>query len=1350
MKNKKSKDQFIIEKLEQRLLLSADFVPVPFDGEEPGKNVFDDPSVMETDLLPNANEFNNIVSEEHQRHELIFIDAGVSDYQQLVDTLQAERDGTRQIEIVVLSSNRDGIEEISEILTGYKDLDAVHIVSHGENGAAQLGDAFLNLDNVDDYAGAINGWQEALNSKADILFYGCDLASGEDGRALIDTLTFLTGADVAASDDITGSAGLGGDWELEYASGQIETTVVLNDFLKHTWTSTLAANTAPTFITGGGQDGIVTTDLTSGSDYGQSITVQSDGKILAAGYGFTGSDEDFTLSRYNSDGSLDTSFGGGDGIVITAISPYNDQACSITLQSDGKILLGGRSYNGSRYDFALVRYNSDGSLDTSFGGGDGIVTTDIASSHDYAYSMTLQSDGKILLGGYNWSGTDYDFALARYNSDGTLDTSFGGGDGIVITDINSDADIAYGITVQSDGKILAGGYTSNGSNYDFALTRYNSDGSLDTSFGGGDGIVTTAIGLTQDYAYNITLQSDGKIFLAGYTWNGSDFDFALIRYNSDGTLDTSFGGGNGVVTTDIASGSDRASSVTVQSDGKILLGGRSDNGSDDDLALVRYNSDGTLDTSFGGGDGIVTTDIASGDDYAKNITVQSDGKILLAGYSDSGGDTEFLLIRYNTDGSLDSSFGSINSLNGTPAFTEGGAAVILDADVDVSDSELDALNSGLGDYDGANLTLVRNGGVSAEDTFSFTDGSGITLVGGNLLKNSQIIASFDITTTAGQLVITFTNANGETPTSVDVDNILRQITYANSSDAPPATAQIDWSFDDGNTGAQGTGGALTATGSTTVTITPVNDAPAFIIGGEQDGIVTTDLTSGSDYGQSITVQSDGKILAAGYGSNGSDEDFTLSRYNSDGSLDTSFGGGDGIVITDIDSNDDRAYSITLQSDGKIILSGSTWNGSDFDFVLIRYNSDGTIDTSFGGGDGIVTTDIASNNETATSITVQSDGKILLGGDTGSGINYDFVLTRYNSDGTLDTSFGGGDGIVTTAFGLGNNYGQSVTVQSDGKILLGGHTWNGSDFDLVLIRYNSDGSLDTSFGGGDGIVTTDIDSNSDFAYSVALQSDGKILLGGGTWNGTDEDFVLIRYNSDGSLDTSFGGGDGIVTTDIASGNDYAFSVALQSDGKILLGGRSNNGSDEDFALIRYNSDGSLDTSFGGGDGIVTTDIASGDDYAKNITVQSDGKILVCGYNDSGGDTEFTLVRYNSDGTLDTSFDSINSLNGTPAFTEGGAAVILDADVDVSDSELDALNSGLGDYDGANLTLVRNGGVSAEDVLLSFTDGSGITLVGGNLIKNSQIIASFDITTTTRSVGNYLYQCKWRDTNIRRCR
>ncbi|MCP4963953.1 MAG: hypothetical protein GY926_01825, partial [bacterium] len=630
-----------------------------------------------------------------------------------------------------------------------------------------------------------------------------------------------------------------------------------------------------------------------------------------------------------------------------------------------------------------------------------------------------------------------------------------------------------------------------------------------------------------------------------------------------------------------------------------------------------------------------------------------------------GTDYDFALTRYNTDGSLDTSFDLVNTLDGTPTFAEGSATVVLDVDVDVSDSELDALNGGLGNYDGASVTLVRNGGASADDVFSNSGLLGTLTESGALDYNGTTIGTVT-TNSGGTLLLTF-NTNA---TSALVDSTLQSIAYSNSSDNPPATAQIDWSFDDGNTGSQGSGGALQAVGSTTVTITAVNDAPTFDLG---DGVVPTPVGSGADAeGRSITLQSDGKVLVAGWSDSGSGYEFSLVRFNPDGTLDTAFDT-DGIVTTDMASGtaDAFAHSVTVQSDGKILIAGYGLNGGgDNDFALVRYNSNGGLDTTF-NTTGKVSTPIGTNTEDqAYSVTLQDDGKILVAGYSHNGIDNDLALVRYNSDGSLDVDFDGdtgtGNGIVTTDIGSAENYGYSVTVQSDGKILVAGSHFNGTDYDFAVVRYNSDGTLDVDFDGdtgtGNGIVTTDIGvavgttDDEDHGRSITLQSDGKILVAGWSDKAGGRDFALVRYNTDGTLDTSFDT-DGIVTTDVAPGNAdaYAYDVTVQSDGKILVTGYGNAGAgNQEFMLVRYDSDGSRDTGFGS-NGVVNNKVLGGADYAYSAAVQSDGKILVVG-NDSN---DFELRRYNSDGTLDTTYGTYGStLDGTPTFIEGGAAVVLD--------------------------------------------------------------------------------------------
>jgi uncharacterized delta-60 repeat protein len=356
------------------------------------------------------------------------------------------------------------------------------------------------------------------------------------------------------------------------------------------------------------------------------------------------------VPAWAADGDLDTSFGTG-GKVTTAIGSADDTAYSVVLQSDGKIIAVGQSDNGANTDFAVVRYNADGSLDTSFDT-DGKVTTAIGSSNDNARSVVLQSDGKIVVVGNSWSSV-YDFAVVRYNADGSLDTSFSG-DGKVTTQVGGSlSDTAYSVVLQSDGKIIVAGTSDS----DFAVVRFNADGSLDTSFDT-DGKVTTPIGSGTDEAYSVVLQSDGKIILSGYSV-GANRDFTVVRYNADGSLDTSFGTG-GKVTTPIGSGNDEANSVVLQSDGKIILSGYSV-GANTDFAVVRYNADGSLDTSFDT-DGKVTTAIGSGTDEAYSVVLQSDGKIIAAGYSNNGpNNNDFAVVRYSVTIISNNSSSNFNS-----------------------------------------------------------------------------------------------------------------------------------------------------------------------------------------------------------------------------------------------------------------------------------------------------------------------------------------------------------------------------------------------------------------------------------------------------------------------------------------------------------------------------------------------------------------------------------------------------------------------------------------------------------------------------------------------------------------
>ncbi|MHC2283072.1 putative delta-60 repeat protein [Bradyrhizobium diazoefficiens] len=393
-----------------------------------------------------------------------------------------------------------------------------------------------------------------------------------------------------------------------------------------------------------------------------------------------------------------------------------------------------------------------------------------------------------------------------------------------------------------------------------------------------------------------------------------------------------------------------------------------------------------------------------------------------------------------------------------------------------------------------------------------------------------------------------------------------------------------------------------------------------------DGIVTTSIGLADDFGRGVAVQPDGKILVAGSSFSGTSFEFALVRYDAYGRLDTSFGG-DGKITTNFGSTGSNGFSVIVDADGKILVAGYTESG---DFALARYNPNGSVDADFGSA-GTVTTGLLLD-DFGQSVVLDSNGKIVVSGFSFNGSSFDFALVRYNADGSLDTTFDG-DGKVTTGI-ASHDASYSVALQADGKIVAAGHSLTGSGpNDFAVVRYNVDGSLDTSFD-DDGKVTTDFGGTNDVGQSVAIQADGKIVVAGYSLAGPNADFVVARYNADGSLDTSFDG-DGQVRTSVGAGDDFGSSVSIQPDGKILVAGQSSNGSNTDFALVRYNSDGSLDTTFGIG-GTVTTQIGAGADEAFSVKLQSDGKILLSGFSNNGSNADFALVRYNADGSLDTTF------------------------------------------------------------------------------------------------------------------
>ena len=707
-------------------------------------------------------------------------------------------------------------------------------------------------------------------------------------------------------------------------------------------------------------------------------------------------------------GDIDPGFNpffGASGSAATVLA--------VASQPDGKIVIGGTFSQAGQARGNIARFNSDGSLDTTF------LSSGVGANGDVS-ALFVQSDGKIFICGdfTTVNGTARN-RIARLNSDGTLDFTF--------LATGSGANFAVNAAaIQSDGKIVIGGRftTINGTTRNH-IARLNADGTLDTSFlAAGSGV--------NGEVFSLALQSDGKTVFGGFftSVNGTARN-GIARLNSDGTNDASFqAAGSGVNNSVFA--------VAIQSDGRVLIGGlfTNVNGAERNGA-ARLNPDGNLDMSF-----LATGSGANAPLYT--IALQSDGKIVIGGaFTNFSGTARDGIERLNANGSVDTSF------------------------------------------------LVSGSGANSTVRCLALQSDGKVLLGG-----------------------AFTSVNGAVRTGI---------------------ARLD---DTGNLDNAGT------------------------------GVARNDVTA-------VVVQSDGKIVIGGTFTsfNGTARN-RIARLNSDGTLDTTF------LAAGSGANGDVS-AVALQADGKIVIGGNftSVNGTARNRIA-RLNSDGTLDTGFlASGTGA--------DSSVRKIAVQADNRILIAGSfaniNGTARN---SIARLNTDGSLDNSFlASGTGANAPVF--------TLAVQSDGKVLIGGDftSFNGTARNRIA-RLNSDGSPDNAF------LSAGTGAN-DQVLALALQSDGKVIIGGlfTTVNNATRN-RLARLNTDGTLDTAF-----LVN---ATGANYSVrAIAVQSDGKIVIGG--------DFGdyngayrgnIARLKPDGSLDETF--------INFNSGaNSRVSGLALQTDGKVIVGG-------------------------------------------------------------------------------------------------------------------------------------------
>ncbi|MBB3772001.1 putative delta-60 repeat protein [Angulomicrobium tetraedrale] len=436
-------------------------------------------------------------------------------------------------------------------------------------------------------------------------------------------------------------------------------------------------------------------------------------------------------------------------------------------------------------------------------------------------------------------------------------------------------------------------------------------------------------------------------------------------------------------------------------------------------------------------------------------------------------------------------------------------------------------------------------------------------------------------------------------------------------------------------------------------------------------------------------------------------------FGADGNTD---GTPDGVVSTSLGSGDDVANAVARAPNGEIVIAGSHFAKGSSDIIVARYTHAGKLDKTFGADgnsdgtpDGVVDVSLGDGDDVATSVVVQPDSKVVVAGYHLDGKSKNIFVARFNENGSLDKGFGADgnadgapDGVVNVSLGDGDDVARAVALQPDGKIVVAGDTVKGSSSNILVARFNKDGTLDKAFGADagsdgtpDGFVSLDLGAGDDLANGLAIDGDGKIIVAGSHKDNGSNNIIVARFSKDGTLDKGFGADgnsdgtpDGVVSQSLGAGDDVARAVALDEKGRIVIAGtNTSTGGSSNILLARFLRDGKLDAAFGadGGsdgtpDGFVSLDLGKGDDAAASMGIQPDGKIVVAGYHTDGGSKNIVVARYLDNGNLDAAFGADGNSDGTP---DGVFGISLGAGDDVANGLL---------IDGSKLIVVAG---STED-------------------------------------------------------
>lgn len=772
------------------------------------------------------------------------------------------------------------------------------------------------------------------------------------------------------------------------------------------------------------------------ADISRASATQSDGKLIVAGT----SESRLTLVRFGTNNLPDPDFG-VNGVATVDVSL---QIVGLRVQTDGKIVVAGEQYNSNR-DFALVRFNPDGSIDEDFASM-GVMSRDYGAE-DRCNNFLIDSSGRYVLVGtseVSFPFSSSHLVLARFNENGNPDFSFNSTGSYIDTNYST----GYSVLRQSDGKLLVAGYS--GGN---CVLRFNDNGTPDTGFATGGKLnipgATQLTALATQLGNNTVFQPDIYLVAGRTSVNGQNA-VLLARFDPDGVLDTSFNG-TGIVTQNIGGA---ANVIAMYVTGtlfsrRILIAGDMDVAGFDRFMAAKFTLAGALDSNFGNG-GVTTTALSPGDDKAYNAILQGGGMLITGSTSPTNYyDSDFAAVRFSIGtGALDTNFF--------------GTGVLLHNVGDLNAS--------------AKAVAVQNDGKI-------------------IIAGSAYYGPYGLAT------LTRLNPNGSRDLSFGID-----------------------------------------------------------------GKVMSDIGGQSSEADAVALQPDGRVLIAGSAYDGKYYSVLVGRFLTNGVPDSSFGT-NGFTITRVGTNYSSGTIIRLQPDGKILVGGSA-ETADADFLVLRYLANGALDMSW-AENGKAVVGIGTGDDVLSGLALLPDGKVIASGYGVFVSQYKISLARFNSNGSLDASFGSfGRQALNLPGGGGNDAALGLTQQPDSKLILLCETFNATltDADIGVARLTTNAVFDASFD-GDGAVIQSIGLSVDGAITAAVQPDNKIVVGCRTTVGSKNRFGILRLLPNGSLDSSYGiGGRNYYDFETAT-TETLNALALDSIGRTVMVGDVNNV----FGVLRVTGD-----------------------------------------------------------------------------------------------------------------------------------------------------------------------------------